>query len=313
MVDFIRDDNGDYHIANGNTDFIRDPNGDFHLPQQAIDGGITNDGTEKLDVYNITSDGGNFTTDGKGNTKIIGNLTTSGINTLNGVVNITNTSGMITANSAGTTENWYMRRSASTVTSNKYTLLSSYNGTSKNAITFYDTGTITTTLGTVANLGTTNNFTQTITAPTPSITDNSTNVATTAYVNNLVSSLQKVVNGDISTTGNSISITIPNENVLVSFVGTGTNTAKIIYQATTGTISPVDIRRVTVWGGSGVETYTLDGGTLTTTPTVADDTIYTQSNDTSIHFIRINGNIYIVTVWASGGGKRASLMYRQLI
>lgn len=313
---------------------------------------------------------------------ISGNLTTNGINTFNSTMNITNTSGMITANSSGTKENWYLRRSASTVTSNKYTLLNSYNGTTSNPIYFYDDGSINTTLGTVANLSASNNqftgnvmatnlvasnqlivgttaqltidktgaiqthaasgfygglttttlnctgtmivngnaqldggFTAqgTCTATTPATTDNSTNVATTAYVNNLVGSLQHVVNGDISTVGNSISLTIPNENLMVTLTSTGTTTAKISYQATTGTITPVDIRRVTVYSGSGVETFTLDGGTLTTTPTSVDDTIYTQSNDSSAHFIRVNGNIYLITVWISGSGARASLIYRELV
>lgn len=137
-------------------------------------GGITSYGASSFD-------GGGITTDGSGSLTTT-KLTVSGVTTLNGAVNLTNTSGMITANSSGTKESWYLRRSASTVTSNKYTLLSSYNGTSTNAVTFFDDGSITTSLGKVANLSASNAFIGKVTVPTPSTTDNSTNVATTAYV-----------------------------------------------------------------------------------------------------------------------------------
>lgn len=70
MTDFIRDDNGDYHITNGSNTFVRDPNGDFHLEPNASD--FVNDGTSTLNAKSINSDGGKFTTDGSGNLTIGG-------------------------------------------------------------------------------------------------------------------------------------------------------------------------------------------------------------------------------------------------
>ena len=294
MVDFIRDDNGHFHIANGNTDFVLDPNGYFHLPQQAIDGGITNDGTEKLDVYNITSDGGKITSDGNGNlsvqgtlsvklnTNLTSGLTVGGITSLNGIVNLTNTSGMITLRSQGTNQSWYMRRSANTVTSNTYTLMSSNNGTSSNNIYFYDDGNITSNAGTFV---------------------------TKEYL----ASQSFVVNGDISTVGKSLSITIPNTTI----VGTLTSTAaggyaKFTYASSGDTLTNVDIRRDTMYGGGTGEAYSLDGGALTSTPLSIDDTIYMISNDSSIHFIRYNGHLYTITLFLSGYGARCSLIYNQI-
>ena len=156
--------------------------------------------------------------------------------------------------------------------------------------------------------------------PTPTTTDNSTNAATTEYVQNqgyatlaYLKSIRGIQNADISATGATMTLTIPNENIIITLKNTSSTSASISYAATTGTITPVDIRRVTIWGGSAVETYTLDGGTLTTTPTVVDDTIYTLSNDTSAHFIRVNGNSYVITVWISGNGARSSLIYEKFV
>ena len=137
--------------------------------------------------------------------------------------------------------------------------------------------------------------------------------ASEQWVNDLLSSMMGVVNGDISAAGSTLSLTIDEIGVKITLAYTSTTSCSVTYYAISGTISPVDIRRCTIWGGSGVETYTVDGGTLTTTGTVVDDTVYTVSNDTSAHFIRVNGTIYIVTVWISGNGARASLIYKKVI
>lgn len=121
------------------------------------------------------------------------------------------------------------------------------------------------------------------------------------YVNSFFAH-QGVVNGDISTVGNSLTLTLDEINVKIVMTSTSTTSCQIQYSSISGTVSPVDIRRCTIYAGSGVETYTLDGGSLTTTSTMIDDTIYTNSNDTSAHFIRVNNIIYIITVWISGGG-----------
>lgn len=157
-------------------------------------------------------------------------------------------------------------------------------------------------------------------APTMATTDNSTNAATTAYVQNqgyatlsYLKSIRGIQNADISASGATMTLTIPNENIIITLKNTSSTSASISYAATTGTITPVDIRRVTMYGGGSNETYTMDGGTLTTTPTVVDDTVYTVSNDTSAHFIRVNGNSYVITVWISGGGARSSLIYEKFV
>lgn len=166
-------------------------------------------------------------------------------------------------------------------------------------------------------VGTTASFSGSVFAKTQDVGTNDTSLATCSFVNSeitsVLSNLESVVNGDISTVGNSISLTIPDQNIILVLTSTSSTSAQITYAAVTGTVSPVDIRRVTVWGSAGVESFTLDGGTLTTTPTMADDTIYTQSNDSSAHFVRVNGQIFIITIWISGNGSRASMMYRKLI
>lgn len=137
--------------------------------------------------------------------------------------------------------------------------------------------------------------------------------ASIEYVNNLIIDAEGVVNGDISTVGTTLTLTLSDINVQIIMTSTSTTSCQIQYSSISGTIPLIDIRRCTIWGGAGVETYTLDGGTLTTTPTMIDDTVYTQSNDTSAHFIRVNGTIYIVTIWISGNGARASMIYKKVI
>lgn len=85
MTDFIRDDNGDYHIANGSDTFVRDPNGDFHLEPNASD--FVNDGTSTLNAKSINSDSGKIKSDGSGNLTVDGYLTLNGVLTEGGPYN----------------------------------------------------------------------------------------------------------------------------------------------------------------------------------------------------------------------------------
>lgn len=136
--------------------------------------------------------------------------------------------------------------------------------------------------------------------------------ASEQWVNDLLSSMMGVVNGDISVVGTSLTLSLTEIGVKVVITSTSTTACSLTYYAISDSVTPIDIRRCTIWGGSGVETYTLDGGTLTSSGTVVDSTVYTNSNDTSAHFIRYNNLIYIVTVWISGGGSRASLIYKKV-
>lgn len=83
------------------------------------------------------------------------------------------------------------------------------------------------------------------------------------------------VQGAISTSGSSIQIPFGTSGLYAKFAYTGSGSASMSFYATTGTLSPVDIRRNSIWGGSGVETYTLDNGSVSTTGVVADSTVYT--------------------------------------
>ena len=85
------------------------------------------------------------------------------------------------------------------------------------------------------------------------------------------------------------------------------------FYSTSGTLSPVDIRRNSVWGGSAVETFTLDNGSVSTSGVVADDTVLTVSNDSSAYFIRVGGTVYFLTVWGSNNGARAFMGVHKII
>lgn len=156
-------------------------------------------------------------------------------------------------------------------------------------------------------------LTGTPTAPTPATTDNSTTVATTAYVNNAFNAVEYSVQGDISTSGSSIQIPFGTSGLYAKFAYTGSGSASMSFYSTSGTLSPVDIRRNSIWGGSGVETYTLDNGSVTTSGVTADSTVYTQSNDSSAYFIRVGGQVYFLTVWASNNGARAFMGVHKMI
>lgn len=163
------------------------------------------------------------------------------------------------------------------------------------------------------NVSTPLTFSGEINVPTVEVGDNSTKAASTAFVYDSFHAIEGSVSGDISTSGSSITLLLGDSGIQIVFAYTGTGTASITFSATSDSISPVDIRRNSIYSGSGVETFTLDGGTLTTTGTVVDDTVYTASNDSSAYFIRVNGTVYFLTVWASGNGARAFMGFHKMI
>ncbi|AXH72674.1 MAG: collagen triple helix repeat-containing protein [Caudoviricetes sp.] len=137
--------------------------------------------------------------------------------------------------------------------------------------------------------------------------------ASMQWVENLLTIDRGVVNGDISTVGNTLTLPLTELGIKITIKSTSTTSCSLTYYAIGADVTNVDIRRCTIWGGAGVETYTGDGVTVTSAGTVVDDTVYTLSNDTSIHFIRVNNIIYIVTVWISGNGARSSLIYEKIV
>lgn len=237
-----------------------------------------------------------------------------------GALTVTSTTASIQGSVSGTTRKWTLsRRSQDT-----YTQLNSYNGSKWAPFTFNDDGTLDSTVGVFANLGSDAPFTKSVsaptisatssaTAPTPATTDNSTNVATTAFVNNAFQSVEYSVQGDISTSGSYIEIPFGTSGLYAKFAYTGSGSASMSFYTKTGTLSPVDIRRNSIWGGSGVETYTLDNGSIGTAGVVADSTVYTASQDSSAYFIRVGGQVYFLTVWASNNGARAFMGVHKMI
>lgn len=148
------------------------------------------------------------------------------------------------------------------------------------------------------------------------ITDNTLyGNASMQWVENLLTKNEGVLNGDISRVGNTLTLSLTEINVKITMKSTSTTSCSLTYYPIDGnTINPIDIRRCTIYGsGSATETYTTDNGSLTASGIVVDSTVYTQSNDTSVYFIRVKGIIYIVTVWISANGARTSLIYRKVV
>lgn len=262
-------------------------------------------------------DNGIATLDANGNVTAPINATGT---TKTGALTVTSTTASIQGSVAGTTRKWTLsRRSQDT-----YTSLNSYNGSKWSPFTFNDDGTLDSTVGVFANLGADAPFTGTVsaptisatrsaTAPTPATTDNSTNVATTAFVNNAFQAVEYSVQGDISTSGSYIEIPFGTSGLYAKFAYTGSGSASMSFYTKSGTLSPVDIRRNSIWGGSGVETYTLDNGSVGTAGVTADGTVYTASQDSSAYFIRVGGQVYFLTVWASNNGSRAFMGVHKMI
>ena len=132
-------------------------------------------------------------------------------------------------------------------------------------------------------------------------------------VKTALSSIEYSVTGDVSTAGSSISIAFGSSNLIATFAYSAAGAASLTFYSTSGTLAPVDIRRNTIWGGSAVETFTLDNGSVGTAGVVADSTVYTASQDSSAYFIRVAGDIYFLTVWASNSGGRAFMGVHKMI
>lgn len=120
-----------------------------------------------------------------------------------------------------------------------------------------------------------------------------------------------VLTGDLSTSGATQTLVIPNIGISFVFSYTGTSSYNCIVKGTTNNVNNVDLRRVTVWGGSATETYTIDDSTVTTTGTNIDSTVYGSSQDVSMVFVCVNGIVWKVTYWTSASNKRFRAMAEQ--
>lgn len=114
-----------------------------------------------------------------------------------------------------------------------------------------------------------------------------------------------VVFADLSTSGSSATLNIPDIGVKFVYSYTGSGSYNVIVSPIgTSALSGVDLRRSTIWGGSATETYTIDGGTLPVAGTNIDSTVYNQSQDVSVVLVCVNGHTWEVVYWCSGGGTR---------
>ena len=134
-----------------------------------------------------------------------------------------------------------------------------------------------------------------------------------AAVMEALSSIEYSVSGDISTAGSAISISFKGSDLIATFAYTAVGAGSLTFYSTSGTLAPVDIRRNTIWGGSAVETFTLDNGSVGTDGVVADSTVYTASNDSTAYFIRVGGQVFFLTVWASSNGARAFMGVHKMV
>lgn len=155
-------------------------------------------------------------------------------------------------------------------------------------------------------------FTGVVKSPTPATTDNSTNVATTQYVNNLIQASQGSVTGDISASGSSLSMPLGSSGLTLTMSYSSSGTGSLSIVSTNGSISPVDIYETAAWGTTSFKGYTLDSGTITTTATTIDNTFYLSSNAWGTYHIQTGGSLYIVDIFGSGAGKRTVMSWRKV-
>lgn len=136
--------------------------------------------------------------------------------------------------------------------------------------------------------------------------------ASKSWVLQLFTNMSSYVTGDISASGSTLTVNLTDIGVKL-VLSNSSNTISAAYYAIQGTISTIDIRRNTIYGGSGIESYTLDGGSLSTSGVTVDSTLYAQSNEVSEHYVRVNNIVYKLTIWLSGSGARSSVSYKRMV
>lgn len=115
--------------------------------------------------------------------------------------------------------------------------------------------------------------------------------------------------GDLSKSGNTLNLDIPNIGVRFAFSGKGggvyTLTVKPIGS---DPITNLDLRRFSIWNGGSVETYTMDNYTLPVAGVNIDTSIYGASQDFSTVLVCVNGIVWKVYYWGSASASRVRTM-----
>lgn len=122
-----------------------------------------------------------------------------------------------------------------------------------------------------------------------------------------------IATGDLSTSGSTVKLTIPEAQTVFTFAYTGTATYSCSVSALYFDIKNYDLRRTTVYGGGGLETYTLDDSALSSSvPVVIDSLVYGNSQDVSEVLISYQGSTWKITYWCSGNNARFRSMAQQM-
>lgn len=153
--------------------------------------------------------------------------------------------------------------------------------------------------------------TGTVNVPTRATGDNQGYAATTAFVQNTLNAERGSVTGDLSVSGSSLTATIGASGLqlVMSYSAAGTGSLSAV--AASGSLTPVDIYETAAWGTTSFKGFTLDSGTITTTPTVIDSTFYLTSNAWGTYHVGVGGHLYVVDIFGSGAGKRTVIAWRK--
>lgn len=284
--------------------YFADPDNNVQRDAKFGDKGIAVGGGTKTDTLNVT---------GAAST---GALTVTGNITEQGIPTFTNSSGQVNGQITGSTVKWYLNRNSNRT----YTMLNTYTTSGWVPFMFNDDGTLSTTVGTMANLGADVEFLKTLTVdgvtsvPDTTTTDSSKSALNTeSAAARFVSNTERgSVTGDLSASGSSLTVTLGASGLqfVMSYSASGTGSLSAV--SASGSLTPVDIYETAAWGTTSFKGYTLDSGTITTTPTVVDSTFYLTSNAWGTYHVGVGGHLYIVDIFGSGAGKRTIIAWRKV-
>jgi hypothetical protein len=153
--------------------------------------------------------------------------------------------------------------------------------------------------------------TGTVNVPTRATGDNQGYAATTSFVQNTLNAERGSVTGDLSASGSSLTATLGTSGLqlVMSYSAAGTGSLSAV--SASGSLTPVDIYETAAWGTTSFKGFTLDSGTITTTPTVIDSTFYLTSNAWGTYHVGVGGHLYVVDIFGSGAGKRTVIAWRK--
>lgn len=114
---------------------------------------------------------------------------------------------------------------------------------------------------------------------------------------------RKVVNGKITST---TPLSIDLGNVRMGFTWTNAGEVKCFIRSISGSVI-ADLRSSSLWGGSGVDSYSYDGATFTETPVIFDSVYYTKTSESTFWRIRENERVWQVEFLISGSGERCTI------